>query len=94
MVSLGGQGHSHGSPAPSSTQGMSCGSFLLPLQTQKNLTSTSPTTISLQPIPFQTGHGTHGYPKVHRDDFFRASATSFWGLPAPFTHSHHHRSGC
>lgn len=82
---------SHGSPAPTSTQGMSCGSSLLLLETQKNLTSASPNTIFLQPIPFQTGYGTCGHPRVCRDDFFRVLATSFWGLPAP---SHHPRPGC
>lgn len=45
---------SHGSPAPASTHGMSCGRSLLPTESQKNLTSTSPPktmTVSLQPIP-------------------------------------------
>lgn len=83
---------SHGSSAPTSTQGMSCGSSLLLLETQQNLTSTSPNTIRLQPIPSQMGH--RGYPRVCRDYFFRVLATSFWGLPAPFTNSHHPRSGC
>lgn len=85
---------SHRSLAPTNTQGMSCGSSLLPAETQKNLTSTSATTISLQPIPSHTGCETHGYPRVCRDDFFRVLATSFWCLPAPFTHSHHPRSSC